>query len=129
MLSCSLIVFFYIMMGGVVSEEIKKSIRFKDLIFGCFFFLLLAANYSYKVFFQIQEQWTMYDTHMVHMSGNILLLESLALNRAAAAYWRVVLRTRWFASRMSWFVVKRGVNRVVPENLGQNVELRPSPSS
>ncbi len=94
MFCSSMAVFIYITFGGVVGPDIRKSIRFKDLIFGALLFIPVAAYYTYKFNFLQLEQRNNYDVHIVHIVGNMLLLQSLILNRTAMTYWGMILR-RW----------------------------------
>jgi hypothetical protein len=94
-------VFTYITFGGVVGPDIRKSIRFKDLIFGAFLFVLIGAYYTYKFNFLPKNQWTMYDVHILHTIPNAVLLQSLLLNRNAMTYWGQILR-RWRNNLAPW---------------------------
>jgi hypothetical protein len=97
MFCSSMTVFIYITFGGVVGPDIRNSIRFKDLIFGAFLFILLITYYTYKIIF-LQKEQTIYDAHIVHAIGNIQLLQYLTLNRTAMTYWGQKLR-RWRNNR------------------------------
>jgi hypothetical protein len=93
MFCSSMAVFIYITFGGVVGPDIRKSIRFKDLIFGAFLFVLLLAYNTYRIIFLKREQ-TIYDAQLVHVIGNMQMLQSLTLNRTAMTYWGQIFR-RW----------------------------------
>jgi hypothetical protein len=86
-------VFIYIIFGGVVGLDMRTSIQFKDLIFGALLFLLICAYITFIYNFLPAEQWHLY-VHIVHISGNMVLLQMLTLNRNAMTYWRQILR-RW----------------------------------
>jgi hypothetical protein len=87
-------VFIYIFFGGVVGLDIRTSIRFKDLIFGALLFvLILSGNITYVYNFLPLEQWPVSD-NIVHIIGNMVLLQMLTLNRNAMTYWGMIL-CRW----------------------------------
>ena len=71
MFCSSMVVFLYITLGGVVGPDIRKMIRFKDLIFGCFLFLLVSSYYTYKFMFLPEDQRNAYDSHIVHLVVNM----------------------------------------------------------
>jgi hypothetical protein len=93
MFCSSMAVFIYIIFGGVVGHDIRTSIRVKDLIFGALLFVLISAYITYLYNFSPIEQWHLYE-HIVHIIGNMILLQMLILNRSAMTYWRQILR-RW----------------------------------
>jgi hypothetical protein len=94
MFCSTVVVVIYIMFGGVVSQEVKKIMRFNDLLFGAILFVVFIAYFIYKYFFLDKEQWMEYDSHFWHSFGNLMLLQSLLLNRKALTYWRTIHR-RW----------------------------------
>ena len=55
---CSVMaVFIYIIFGGVVGLDIRRSIRFKDLIFGALLFVLISTYITYIYNFLPLKQW------------------------------------------------------------------------
>jgi hypothetical protein len=95
MFCSSMAVFTYIKLGGVVGPDIRKTIRFKDLIFGSYLFAFVGSYYTFKFIFLTAEQRSTYDVHLIHVLANSLLLESLMSNRDAKTYWGQILRRRW----------------------------------
>jgi hypothetical protein len=73
-------------------------IRVSYLIFRAFLGSFLTAYYTYKFNFVQLEQRNMYDVHIINIIGNMLLLQSLILNRTAMTYWGRILR-RWRNNR------------------------------
>lgn len=124
MFCSSMAVFIYITSGGVVGPDIRKMIRFKDLIFGSFLFFLLSSYYTYKFTVLPEEQRNAYDSHIVHLVGNMLMLESLLHNRSAMAYWRQIVR-RW---RTNLGPCCRGA-RVGPLVAPSTLVVTPTPTS
>ena len=90
MFFCSLTVFAFVNYGGVVGPDIRKTIEFKDLAIGSFFFFL-ATCYTFKFKFRFPLT---YETHIVHIVGNFLLLESIVRNKSALTYWGHIVH-RW----------------------------------
>ena len=117
MFCSSMVVFIYITSGGVVGPDIRKMIRFKDLIFGAFLFFLLSSYYTYKFTVLPEEQRNAYDSHIVHLVGNMLMLESLLHNRSAMAYWRQIAR-RWLTNLGPWCRGAKVGALVAPHTLG-----------
>ena len=90
MFFCSLTVFAFVNCGGVVAPDTRKTIRFKDMVIGTFFFFL-ATWYTFKISFLFKFKFL---THIVQIVGNLLLLESIMRNKSAMAYWRHIIH-RW----------------------------------
>ena len=86
----SLVVVVYILAGGAVGAELKKTIRIKDFIFSSLFTALLMFRYLLIS----KDQWSTFDCHFWHLLGNGKLLEFLLLNRNATTYWRKIFNRR-----------------------------------
>ena len=93
----SLVVVVYILVGGKVGAELKKTIRIKDFIFSSSFIALLTVRYL----FISKDQWSMFDCHFWHLLGNAKLLEILLLNKNATTYWRKIFN-RWKTNTFHW---------------------------
>ena len=93
----SLVVVVYILAGGAVGAELKKTIRIKDFIFSSLFTALLMFRYLLIS----KAQWITFDCHFWHLLGNGKLLEFLLLNRNATSYWGKIFN-RWKTNTFLW---------------------------
>ena len=93
----SLVVVVYILAGGAVGAELKKTIRIKDFIFSSLFTALLMFRYLLIS----KDQWSTFDCHFWHLLGNGKLLEFLLLNRKATSYWGKIFN-RWKTNSFLW---------------------------
>ena len=93
----SLVVVVYILAGGAVGAELKKTIRIKDFIFSSLFTALLMFRYLLIS----KDQWSTFDCHFWHLLGNGKLLEFLLLNRSATTYWGKIIN-RWKTNTFLW---------------------------
>ena len=93
----SLVVVVYILAGGAVGAELKKTIRIKDFIFSSLFTALLMFRYLLIS----KDQWSTFDCHFWHLLGNGKLLEFLLLNRSATTYWGKIFN-RWKTNTFLW---------------------------
>ena len=93
----SLVVVVYILAGGAVGAELKKTIRIKDFIFSSLSIALLMVRYLLIS----RDQWSTFDCHFWHLLGNGKLLEFLLLNRNATSYWGKIFN-RWKTNTFLW---------------------------
>ena len=93
----SLVVVVYILAGGAVGAELKKTIKIKDFIFSSLFTALLMVRYLLIS----KDQWSTFDCHFWLLLGNAKLLEFLLLNRNATTYWGKIIN-RWKTNTFLW---------------------------
>ena len=93
----SLVVVVYILVGGAVGAELKKTIRIKDFLFSSLFIALLMVRYLLIS----KDQWSTFDCHFWHLLGNAKLVEFLLLNRNATTYWGKIIN-RWKTNTFHW---------------------------
>merc|ERR1711974_158448 len=83
--------------------DIRRSICLRDLLFGALLSILVSLYTITKFFFLSSvERKNLYDTHLMHILVNLILLENLLMNRSAMAYWRQIscrLINNWPALR------------------------------